>query len=65
MGKGSEKQRFRGGDRKMGIGRVRVKGVWRAWADIEKEELQGERGEDRGEREEKEGCGRSQGERNF
>jgi len=28
---------------KIGIGRVRIKGIWRMWADVEKEGLKGEK----------------------
>jgi len=43
INKWAKEQRGRGLDIKVGIGRVRVKGIWRGWEDIEREGLRGER----------------------
>jgi len=56
-------QKVKGLEVKIGIGRVRVKGVWRAWAEIEREGLAEERGEER--REERDGYGTSQDMQDF
>jgi len=40
---------------KVEIGRIRVKGLWKTWADVEKEKLMGERKEDENRKGEEEG----------
>jgi len=60
-----KEQRRKGMDVKVGIGRVRVKGIWWAWGDVEREELrrEGERKEDEKEgREDREGAAGGEGE---
>jgi len=48
MGEGTKRERFRGLEVKVGIGRVRVKGIWRTWANIEREGLEGEKAREEG-----------------
>jgi len=43
INKWAKEQRVKGLDIKVGIGRVRVKGIWREWEDIEREGLRGGR----------------------
>jgi len=43
INKWAKEQRGKGLDIKVGIGRVRVKGIWRGWEEIEKEGLRRER----------------------
>jgi len=60
-----KEQKGKGLEVKIGIGRVRIKGVWRSWADMEMEEVGGEREEDKKGKDEETASGNSQEERNF
>jgi len=58
-----KEQKGKGLEVKIGVGRVRVKGIWRTWADIEREGLDGEKmREEEGRRNEAEGLGEDEGE---
>jgi len=50
---------------KIGVGRVRVKGVWRAWAEIEREGGGGEKEEDMRREEKEDESRRRQDDQNF
>lgn len=49
MNRWAKKQKGKGIEVKIGLGRIRIGGVWRAWAEIEKEE---EEKKERGKKEE-------------
>jgi len=65
INKWAKEQKGRGLEVKIGIGRVRVRGVWRAWAEIEREEAGRDREEDKRREEVGEGRERRQEEQNF
>jgi len=55
-----KEQKGKGLEVKIGVGRIRIKGVWRSWTDIEKEGVGGEREEDKKGKDEEAASGRSQ-----
>jgi len=65
INKWAKEQKEKGLEVKIGIGRVRVKGVWRTWAEIEKEGVGGEGEENMRKGEGGEERGRRQDEQNF
>jgi len=60
-----KEQRGKGLEVKAGIGRVRVKGIWRSWKDIEKDRIGKEGEEEEKDKDKDKGKDKAQRERNF
>jgi len=66
INKWAKEQKGKGLEVKIGVGRVRVKEIWRAWVEIEKEGLGIEREEEeRKSKDKDEGNSKNQAEENF